>query len=598
MPQLAIAPTFLDEFRHLDRSVQSATLSVLNALMRGEHPPLGPPAGALDDRVRILRIGPEWSGVVIPTTDEAYCLLTVRPHDEAVSFARSCYGLDRPALELAGDTPQDAPVDVGAPPVLAPAEIAAALTADLATWRVTVHPEQQRLIAASRAGPARLSGGPGTGKTVVLLHRAAHLARQDEARRSALGHRPILVTTRGELLAQMLSRWLDDLVDDPEVRQRIEVSTVDSLARSVVHGNSGAVPEVLDRDSVRQRWRDHAAADGLPYSGRFLVDEWEQVILAHQLTEVSDYVRAERRGRLTHLAPEYRPQVWEAIDRYTVQMRTQRRLSRAQLAAEAARILGSVGPMYRHILVDETQQLHPAHLRMLRAAAPRGHNDLFLVGDPRLATVDWGVSLRAVGVEVQGRAQRLRNSYRSTREILGWADDILGRGRTATGAPSTLPHPHSVLRGPQPRVYAATSRAAEYAAMVSRVKSWLEGGLEGADIAVAGRNRWIVRSLTKELQACGIATAPAGAGPHVAGVRAATLHQLNGLEFRCVGLAGLSDPLLPPRAALDTAEGDTAGLEQELARERALLYTACTRARDALYVSYVNRPSALLPRLG
>lgn len=44
-------------------------------------------------------------------------------------------------------------------------------------WTVFLHPEQRQLVERDYGGPARVSGSAGTGKTVVALHRAVHLAR-------------------------------------------------------------------------------------------------------------------------------------------------------------------------------------------------------------------------------------------------------------------------------------------------------------------------------------------------------------------------------------------------------------------------------------
>ena len=56
-------------------------------------------------------------------------------------------------------------------------ELTAILDAPLEKWRVFLHPSQEKLVAKSFNGPARVTGGAGTGKTVVAMHRARHLAR-------------------------------------------------------------------------------------------------------------------------------------------------------------------------------------------------------------------------------------------------------------------------------------------------------------------------------------------------------------------------------------------------------------------------------------
>jgi hypothetical protein len=46
-----------------------------------------------------------------------------------------------------------------------------------AAWRTFLHPSQREIAChAGYPGPAQVTGGPGTGKTVTVLHRAAFLA--------------------------------------------------------------------------------------------------------------------------------------------------------------------------------------------------------------------------------------------------------------------------------------------------------------------------------------------------------------------------------------------------------------------------------------
>jgi superfamily I DNA and RNA helicase len=52
------------------------------------------------------------------------------------------------------------------------------LAAPLATWIAFLHPSQKRLSTGSFNGPVKITGAAGTGKTVVAMHRARHLARQ------------------------------------------------------------------------------------------------------------------------------------------------------------------------------------------------------------------------------------------------------------------------------------------------------------------------------------------------------------------------------------------------------------------------------------
>ncbi|MCX6916648.1 MAG: UvrD-helicase domain-containing protein, partial [Verrucomicrobia bacterium] len=90
-------------------------------------------------------------------------------------------------------------------------------------WTVFLHPEQRQWVERDYAGPARVSGSAGTGKTIVALHRAAHLARtHPEAR--------VLLTTFSDTLANALHTKLKRLVgSEPRLAERIDVHSLNAL---------------------------------------------------------------------------------------------------------------------------------------------------------------------------------------------------------------------------------------------------------------------------------------------------------------------------------------------------------------------------------
>jgi hypothetical protein len=103
---------------------------------------------------------------------------------------------------------------------------------DFGAWRVFLHPEQRKYARRSYSGPFRLSGGAGTGKTVVLLHRTRMLARREPDSR-------ILLTTFTTNLADQLRTDLDRL--DPALSKAaglgepgISVYGIDAVASAVL----------------------------------------------------------------------------------------------------------------------------------------------------------------------------------------------------------------------------------------------------------------------------------------------------------------------------------------------------------------------------
>ena len=91
-------------------------------------------------------------------------------------------------------------------------------------------------------------------------------------------------------------------------------------------------------------------------------------------------------------------------------------------------------PPFRHVVVDEIQDLHPAQWRLLRAAVPVGPDDLFLTGDPHQRIYGNHVSLRSVGISVPaGRAGCGSTTARARRSCAGrWGCSATSPSPTST----------------------------------------------------------------------------------------------------------------------------------------------------------------------
>lgn len=89
----------------------------------------------------------------------------------------------------------------------------------------------------------------------------------------------------------------------------------------------------------------------------------------------------------------------------------------ASQTAATAMALGTGEPgavRYRHAIIDEAQDLHPAHWRLLRAVVPPGTDDLFIVGHAHQRIYGRQVVLSRLGIETRGRSRRLTVNYRTS----------------------------------------------------------------------------------------------------------------------------------------------------------------------------------------
>ncbi|MFC7329934.1 3'-5' exonuclease [Marinactinospora rubrisoli] len=478
-------------------------------------------------------------------------------------------------------------------------EIEDVLAGEFNAWRIYLHPKQRDLAYRPRFnGPAKVSGGPGTGKTVVALHRVKFLAEH-----LPLGGR-VLLTSFTNALVESLKRNLALLLP-AELIEDVDVITADKLAMNVVKEEQPDVSFWSDND-VRGLLANVAQRHGLRWSADFLFQEYRHVIMAHGITTVDGYLDPDaRRGRSLALDTAQRRDVWHAIADARVRMRRNRRLPSLELHAEAARILdGRAEKPYTNVVIDEAQDLHPTQWRTLRAAAAPGANDLFIAGDNRQRIYDNTVSFKQLGIRIVGRSYPLRVNYRTTGEILAWAGEIL-RGQQVSELGEPVPEPagttRSVLRGRPPEVRAARDLADELDALAERVRGWLADGIAPGDVCVTTRTHRLRNAVVRELTERGVPAAAFQASKDTVtdaspAVRVTTMHSVKGLEFRAIAVFGVTADALPNMEHVTDAEVDEQQHEADLAAQRSLLYVACTRARESLYVSWHGEPSPFLPR--
>ncbi|MBQ0995028.1 UvrD-helicase domain-containing protein [Streptomyces sp. RK62] len=464
-----------------------------------------------------------------------------------------------------------------------------------AAWRVFLHPTQHKVAyRPSFSGPAQVTGGPGTGKSVVALHRVRHLLRHLRD-----GDR-ILLTTFTNALVDALTEGLGLLVDDPDLRDRVDVMTVDAFAGRVV--NTSRRP--LNGYEETARWEQAAAATGFSGTPQFLAQEYKHVVLAQDIRTQEAYESCERRGRGSALSSGARPLVWRTVEEFTRRLDEDGLRTYLGTCAEATDLLAGQGPAYRHIVVDEAQDLHPVQWRMLRAAAPSRPDDLFIAGDPHQRIYDNRVSLKALGINVAGRSTKLRKNYRSTQEILSWATGLLlGRPFAEladSGRHDTLVGYSSVLHGSGPYVHEAATEEAELDALVEQVREWVDGGAAYGEIGVCARFNKTCEKVRDALLKAGIPASRvrAGAARTDDAVNVGTMHTFKGLEYRYAAVVGVNDAALPNPSAVTPEDVDRLQHEADLAAERCLLFVACTRARDGLYVSWTGQPSPFLVESG
>ena len=474
-------------------------------------------------------------------------------------------------------------------------ELEAMLNAPLERWRVFLHPSQRRLVERTWNGPARVLGAAGTGKTVVAMHRARWLARNlPEPGR-------ILFTTFTKNLAADIGHNLGAICK-PEELARIEVTNLDRWVVRFLRGRRYEFRIVFGRDGGAWRRALDLRPSEPDLPDGFYADEWEQVVQARGVTTLDEYLRVPRVGRGRRLDRAARGRVWPVFDEYRAQLAERGLKEMDDACRDAADLLRNDrgAPGYAAVIVDEAQDVGAQAYRLLRAIAPEGADDLFIVGDGHQRIYGRNrVVLGRCGIDVRGRSRKLRLNYRTTEETRRWAARLLA-GRAIDDLDGGADDDRgitSLTRGPEPLLRRFESAAEQSAFLVAYLKQVQARDATLRGVCVVARTRRERDAVAGALAEHGLAhvTLEAGAvdAAGTEGVRLATMHRVKGLEFDRVVMASVNADLVPLPAALD-ARGDPVERESAETEERALVYVAATRAKKELLVLSHGAPSRLL----
>jgi len=461
-------------------------------------------------------------------------------------------------------------------------------------WTIFLHPAQRQLVEREYNGPARVAGSAGTGKTVVALHRAAFLARNNRDAR-------VLLTTFSDTLSNALQTKLRRLLhNEPRLGENIEVHSVNAIGRRLYELQFGA-PHIANRDVIQALLADAATkTEGHKFNQHFLRTEWEEVVDAWQLETWEAYRDVRRLGRKTRLPEPQRALLWSIFDHVRAALTERGMITYAGMFSRlAAQLPERNQPPFNFTVVDEAQDVSVAQLRFLAALGAGQSNGLFFAGDLGQRIFQQPFSWKALGVDIRGRSRTLHINYRTSHQIRMQADLLLGpEVSDVDGNTEERSNTISVFNGPSPTIRILDNQADE----AKTVSAWLSDrskeGVMPHEIGV------FVRSEAEQDRA---QTAVADAGlkfkvldenvETTSGyVSLSTMHLAKGLEFRAVVVMACDDEIIPLQERIETV-ADDADLEEVYNTERHLLYVACTRARDHLLVTSVEPASEFLDDL-
>ncbi len=469
--------------------------------------------------------------------------------------------------------------------LLSPEEVNDALLAGILAqpieeWMSFLHPQQAKLVRRSFPGPSRIRGPAGTGKTVVGLHRAAHLARNKPGR--------ILVTTYVRTLPDVLGELLRRLA--PEAVARVDFVGTHAFARRVLRerGVPHRIEPAKSREAFDAAWHRVGATSvlGSMQDRRYWEEEIEHVLKGRGITRFEDYADLARTGRRRTLQLSGREAVWRLHEAYDAELRRRGIIDYADLIllAEAELRREPMGGAYSAVIVDEAQDLSCAMIRMLHLLVGNEPDGFTLIGDGQQSIYPGGYTLGEAGISVAGRGVVLDINYRNTAQIVNFAQRLVAGDEYADieGVLARGDVPSSVPRaGADPVIARCSSRRELNSALVERIhRVTTEIGTTVGDVAVLCISRWAARDASRALEEAGIPVVDLEKydGVPIEAVKVGTIKRAKGLEFKQV----LIPDIRREHTITDPPADDGARERWDLTRRE--LYVAMTRARDGLWV--------------
>jgi len=480
--------------------------------------------------------------------------------------------------------PAVAPVEQEA--LLSPEEINDALLQGILAqpieeWMAFLHPQQAKLVRRSFGGPSRIRGPAGTGKTVVGLHRAAHLARTRPGR--------VLVTTFVRTLPEVLRELLKRLA--PEVVDRVDFTGVHAFARGLLQerGVSFRLDPAASGEAFAVAWDKvgvHSPLGASRINRRYWDEEIQYVLKGRGITTFEAYADLNRAGRRHRLSLTSRQAVWDLYQAYDTELRRRHVHDYADLIllAEAELRRDPLGDVYSAVIVDEAQDLSCAMIRLLHSLVGNAPDGLTLIGDGQQSIYPGGFTLAEAGLSVANRGVVLDINYRNTAQIVAFAQRLVAGDEYADieGVIARGDVPASVPRsGPEPAIshYGTWQELNEL--MVDRITEVTKQiGTGVGDVAVLCITRRAATAAASVLQRCGLPVVKLEDydGTPVDAVKVGTIKRAKGLEFKQV----LIPDIRPIHTTTTPPTDDTEHERWDLTRRE--LYVAMTRARDGLWV--------------
>ncbi|RKP46973.1 3'-5' exonuclease [Trinickia fusca] len=447
--------------------------------------------------------------------------------------------------------------------------------------------KQLEVVCLPATGQHVVLGTAGSGKTTMAIARARYLTNSllPDAGRT-------LIVTYNKALMNYINSFGSEIPADVDVRNYHRFARGYLKSRGELPDGCLAAPkqrkDLIEQaiEDVKEDYEDHSF---FRRPLKFFLDEI-QWLNGRNIESVDRYNEVTRTGRASaQMNRVLRPIMWEILERYR-----ELRAERGKLydmddiaAAVSASLERDKRPrLYKHVIIDEGQDLSLEMIRSLTKAIPPDGSITFF-GDvaQRIYGHGRGMSWREAGFQTR-QVWRFEQNYRNTRNIANLAVAVSDMPYFLGGQDMIAPIV-SAADGPKPALvhFADPEKERELVGTI------VQSRYRTQSVAVLLRTHEKIREISPYLPEDAVQLKEEGANWTVGhGAYFGTYHSAKGLEFDLVILPFLSSAEIPN---LEDIEADE--VDEILAEDGRLIYVGITRAKTSLVLTYTGDVTELLP---
>lgn len=323
--------------------------------------------------------------------------------------------------------------------------------------------DEQRDAVFYRDGSLLITAGPGTGKTMTLTHRIAHIIRSGIATPDR-----ILALTFTNKAAKEMKERIEALL--PEIKEgAITVSTFHGFCLDALraYGKKTGLPEDFTLCSEEDAGILAMQVVSESGKGRQYADRLLKRLPQIKSASVMDEEQGEGCDDIIPFAAKYQERLRASGMLDLDDLETEALILFRDHPETAMKYSGQ----YVHIFVDEYQDTSPVQVALLKMLVKDGINKICAIGDPDQAIYGFrGADVKNFfdfpGAFPGTRSVSLSKNYRSTQVILDGASRLMGKGVALEGSNGT---------GEPVGVAGCTTTAEEAEMVVEQVERFLGG---------------------------------------------------------------------------------------------------------------------------